>query len=158
MIRIAQFTPLLFLLGTASAAAQDAGGAQPPVDQKRMAISRTDSAPTLDGVLDDLTWTQASMIEDFHQFDPVDHGEPTERTLVYIAYDDDNLYVAARMWDREPDQIRARQLIQGASARWDDAFSIYLDPFNNKRTGYHFQVNPKHGSYYESEPNEGVEL
>jgi len=46
------------------------------------------------------------------------------------------------MWDSEPDQIRARQLVQGQSARWDDGFSIYLDPFNNKRTGYMFQTNP----------------
>ncbi len=136
MIRITHFTPLLLLLGVTSVAAQNVG------NQKRMAISRTDSAPTLDGILDDATWSQASVIDDFHQFDPVDHGEPTERTLVYLAYDEDNLYVAARMHDREPDQIRARQLIQGQSLRWDDAFSIYLDPFNNKRTGYQFQVNP----------------
>jgi len=130
------------LLGAISAAAQDVGDIQIFRDQKRVAITRTDAPPTLDGSLDDSVWAQAAMIDDFHQFDPVDHGEPTERTLVYLTYDDENLYIAARMWDSEPDQIRARQLAQGGNARWDDGFAIYLDPFNNKRTGYQFQVNP----------------
>ena len=110
--------------------------------QKRMIIFKTDSPPVLDGVLDDPVWTQVAPIEDFHQYEPIDHGEPSERTLVYLTYDEDNFYVAARMWDSEPDQIRARQLSQGGSARWDDGFGIYLDPFNNKRTGYMFQTNP----------------
>ena len=133
---------ILPLLEAGSVVAQDTGDLRISQDQKRMAITRTDSPPTLDGVLDDPAWSRAAVIDDFHQFNPVDHGEPTERTVVYVLYDDENLYVAARMWDSEPDQIRARQLIQGESTRWDDTFTIYLDPFNNKRTGYQFQVNP----------------
>ena len=73
--------------------------------QKRMIIFKTDSPPVLDGVLDDPVWTQVAPIEDFHQYEPIDHGEPSERTLVYLTYDEDNFYVAARMWDSEPDQI-----------------------------------------------------
>ncbi|MBH98483.1 MAG: hypothetical protein CMM56_08530 [Rhodospirillaceae bacterium] len=110
--------------------------------QKQIQIHRTTIVPVLDGVLDDETWMQAAVIEDLHQYEPIDHAEPTERTIVYIAYDDDFLYVAARMFDSEPNQIRARQLVQGGSARWDDGFTVYLDPFNNKRTGYMFQTNP----------------
>jgi hypothetical protein len=130
---IIRLSPVLLLLGLASAVAQE---------QKRTVITRTDSPPTLDGVLDDPAWSQATVLDDFHQFRPMDHVEPSERTLVYLLYDDDYLYVAARMWDSEPDQIRARQMVQGESTRWDDSFTIYLDPFNNKRTGYRFQVNP----------------
>ena len=142
MNRMNRLTPLLLLFGNLSATAQDAGDVQVSGEQKRTVISRTDTPPVLDGVLDDAVWAEVAPISDFHQFEPVDHGEPSERTLVYLAYDQDNLYVAARMWDSEPDQIRARQLVQGGSARWDDGFSIYLDPFNNKRTGYMFQTNP----------------
>ncbi|MBD08516.1 MAG: hypothetical protein CMD70_07335 [Gammaproteobacteria bacterium] len=110
--------------------------------QKNLQIHRTMTPPVLDGVLDDEAWIHASSIEDLHQYEPVDHAEPSERTIVYITYDDDFLYVAARMWDSEPGEIRARQLVQNGSARWDDGFTIYLDPFNNKRTGYMFQTNP----------------
>ena len=61
---------------------------------------------------------------------------------MYLAYDDENLYVAARMWDSDPDRIMAREMVQNRDLRWDDSLTVYLDPFNNKRTGYRFQVNP----------------
>jgi len=111
-------------------------------ENKRLAVSRTATPPVLDGMLDDPAWAQAAWFDDLHQYDPVDHGIPSERTVVYVTYDDNNLYVAARMWDAEPGEIRARQMVQGGNLRFDDSFGIYLDPFNNKRTGYNFQVNP----------------
>ena len=109
---------------------------------KILAVARTETPPVIDGVLDDAVWVTAPSMDDMHQFEPVDHGEPSERTEVWILYDSDNLYVGARMWDREPDQIRARQMVQHSTLRWDDSIGIYLDPFNNNRTGYNFQVNP----------------
>lgn len=137
----------ILAIGSALAApaiAQDPVRSEGPTHTagKRVQIVRTDTRPILDGVLDDATWAQAAAIEDLHQFEPVDHGEPSERTVVYVAYDDDYLYVAARMWDSEPTEIRARQMIQGQAMWFDDSFSILLDPFNNKRTGYNFEVNP----------------
>ena len=90
--------------------------------EKRVHIPRTDTRPTLDGVLDDAAWAQAATIEDLHQYEPVDHGEPSERTVVYVVYDDEYLYVAARMWDREPTEIRARQMVQGQDMWFDDSF------------------------------------
>jgi hypothetical protein len=109
---------------------------------KTLPITRTTTPPQIDGILDDAVWAQAASFDDLHQFLPVDHGEPSERTVVYVTFDEDNLYVAARLFDSEPAEIRARQLVQGGTLRFDDTFGIYLDPYNNKRTGYHFQVNP----------------
>ncbi len=111
-------------------------------DSKRLEITRTTTPPRIDGILDDDVWATAASFDDLHQFLPVDHGEPSERTVVYVTFDDDNLYVAARLYDSEPSEIRARQLVQGGTLRWDDTFGVYLDPYNNKRTGYHFQANP----------------
>ena len=109
---------------------------------KTLPITRTTTPPQIDGILDDAVWAQAASFDDLHQFLPVDHGEPSERTVVYVTFDEDNLYVAARLFDSEPAGIRARQLVQGGTLQFDDTFGIYLDPYNNKRTGYHFQVNP----------------
>ena len=111
-------------------------------DSKTLEITRTTTPPRIDGILDDDVWIGAASFDDLHQFLPVDHGEPSERTVVYVTFDDDNLYVAARLFDSEPSEIRARQLVQGGTLRWDDTFGVYLDPYNNKRTGYHFQANP----------------
>ena len=108
---------------------------------KVVRIMRTATPPTIDGILNDPVWQDAPFIDDMHQFRPADHVEPTQKTTVYLLYDDDHFYVAGRMWDTEPDEIRARSLAQGQDMRWDDAFNFIIDPFNNNRTGYQFQVN-----------------
>ena len=133
--------PALTLALAAPLGAQDIVSSRIGGD-KILAVARTETPPVIDGVLDDAVWATAPSMDDMHQFEPVDHGEPSERTEVWILYDSDSLYVAARMWDREPDQIRARQMVQHGTLRWDDSIGIYLDPFNNNRTGYNFQVNP----------------
>ena len=109
---------------------------------KVVRIVRTATPPMIDGLLNDPVWRNAPFIEDMHQFRPADHVEPTQKTTVYLLYDDDYLYVAGRMWDTNPEEIRARSLAQGQSVRWDDTLDIIIDPFNNNRTGYEFQVNP----------------
>lgn len=118
--------------------------AQPPVADSRdksVEVPRTASPPVLDGVLDDTAWQSATRIDDMHQLDPVDHGVPSERTEVYLLYDDDFLYVGAKLFDSEPERITARQMVQGQTLQYDDSLHLYLDPFNNKRTGYDFEVN-----------------
>jgi hypothetical protein len=110
-------------------------------DRKAADIMRTSEPPILDGVLDDPAWANATVIRDLHQYDPLENGVPSEESTFYLMYDDENLYVGARMYDSEPDQILARQLIQGQSVSSDDRLELILDPFNNVRAGYKFQVN-----------------
>ncbi|MBF8269845.1 MAG: hypothetical protein HW386_1554 [Gammaproteobacteria bacterium] len=116
--------------------------AQDYTARKTASIPRTTSVPVLDGVLDDAAWQNATVITDIHQILPVDHGVPSERSEFYVMYDSDNLYIGAKLYDSAPDQINARQLIQGQLMQYDDTFDIILDPFNNMRSGYYFQVNP----------------
>ncbi|MBN4075147.1 MAG: hypothetical protein COA71_00930 [SAR86 cluster bacterium] len=111
-------------------------------DSKIIEINKTNLAPILDGILDDPIWREARKITNFHQVQPVDHGEPTEISEFYITYDDNNFYMAARLYDSNPSQIRARQLIQGQNIFGDDTADILLDTFNNDRTAFYFQTNP----------------
>lgn len=110
--------------------------------RKRVEIPRTDLEPEIDGVLDDEIWQHAVVISDLHQYQPVDHGEPSERSEFYLAYSERYLYIAARLYDSDPSAISARQLVQGQNMGFDDAFEFILDTFNNGRTGYQFQTNP----------------
>ncbi|MES2627070.1 MAG: carbohydrate binding family 9 domain-containing protein [Pseudomonadota bacterium] len=119
-----------------------AESAQNVAVRKSVEIARTELAPKLDGILDDEIWTTATVISDMHQFQPVDQGQPTERTEFYLAYSERFLYIGARMFDSDPSGISARQLVQGQGMQFDDAFEFILDTFNNGRTGYQFQVNP----------------
>ncbi len=115
---------------------------QPGSSRKSIEIVRTDLVPDIDGALDDEIWKSATVINDMHQFQPVDHGEPSESSVFYLAYSERFLYIGARLYDSDPAAISARQLVQGQTMRFDDAFEFLLDTFNNGRTGYSFQVNP----------------
>jgi hypothetical protein len=110
-------------------------------DTKSISISRSDSAPIIDGRLDEADWQRATLVEDFHQIAPTEYAEPTEPTQIRIYYDDDALYIGARMLDSQPDAMHANILRQGAIFWGDDLFALIIDPFNDKRNGYRFQLN-----------------
>jgi len=100
------------------------------------------AAPVLDGRLDEADWEGATLIEDFHQVVPVEYAEPSERMQIRIYYDDDALYIGARLVDSRPEDINANTLRQGAQFWSDDYLAVILAPFNDKRNGYRFQLNP----------------
>jgi hypothetical protein len=57
--------------------------------------------------------------------------EPTERTEILIAFDDDYLYAAGRLYDSEPDQIRAPSKKRDYMGSDNDWFGLVLDTFND---------------------------
>jgi hypothetical protein len=109
--------------------------------RKSASIAYAANPITVDGVVDETEWVGATIIDDLHQFEPEDHGEPSEPSEFLVSYDEDYLYVAARLYDAAPHEILARQLIQGQTLRFDDTISIVLDPYDTRRSGYNFQVN-----------------
>jgi hypothetical protein len=132
--------PLLAAALVSPCVAQDAPGAPRDPGQKTVQIARTAAKPTIDGALDDAVWVTAARIDNLHQVNPVEYAEPSERTEIYLLYDDDALYVAARMFT-PPGQITANVMRQGASITQEDSLFVTLDPFNTRRGGYFFGLN-----------------
>lgn len=130
---------LLPLGFTAVAAAQEElpEGAR----EKSVRIVRTVAPPVIDGVLDDEAWRLATSLEDLHEIQPTEYAPPSERTIVYLTYDSDALYIGARLY-QDPSEVTARILRQGEEVFGDDWFSVVLDPFHDRRSGYHFLTNP----------------
>ena len=93
-----------------------------------------------DGKLSESCW-QGQPINEFTQRDPEEGAVGSEKTNVWIAYDEKHIYVAARMFDSKPDSIDA-----GLARRdWSfdsDWFYFFIDPYNDKKTGYYFRINP----------------
>ena len=58
-----------------------------------LGTARVDKAPVLDGRLDDDVWKQAEATESFTQKVPDSGKAPSERTIVRVLYDKDNVYV-----------------------------------------------------------------
>jgi hypothetical protein len=130
------FLSLLASSGTASAAIQpNHGDSLPPIRAERLA-----SPVTLDGALADAAWQGAPSSTRLVQGDPVEGVAPSESTWVWLAYDDQALYVAARMWDSHPDSIIAN-LVRRDGFVASDRFLILLDPYHDHRSGYFFSVN-----------------
>ena len=146
---------LCFLASSAQSQEMPAGAGP-----KTLQMVYTDSAPIIDGRLDEEVWQTAAIIDDLHQVRPTEYSEPSEPTRIYVLYDKDALYVAARMWDSEPDKIAAHVLRQGENVVNEDEFALILDPFNEGRSGYRFEVNAngvRHDTLYQNttqqEPN-----
>jgi hypothetical protein len=114
----------------------------PDAVRKSLRVQQTLERPVIDGLLSEELWARAPVVDDFHQVTPAEFAEPSERTEVYVLYDSDALYIAARLYDAEPALINARVLRQGQNINADDRFFVHLDPFNDRRSGYLFGVNP----------------
>ncbi len=100
---------------------------------------RTDRPVIVDGLLDEDVWKNDQATSSFTQSDPDEGLPPRQRAEVRLAYDDDALYVAARLFDSAPDSVVARLARRDNDAA-SDAFAILLDPYRDKRTGYYFMV------------------
>ena len=113
-----------------------------PTTDKSTTIAFVEQAPILDGVLDDAVWSQAVVVDDFHQVRPIEFSKPTQRTEFLLAFDREHLYVGARVFEDDPSLVTAKVLRQGESLGSDDRIGVILDPFRNKRSGYFFLTNP----------------
>ncbi|NOT33487.1 MAG: carbohydrate binding family 9 domain-containing protein [Candidatus Eisenbacteria bacterium] len=125
----------LLALAAPAMALAAAAPPHPPIQAQRLA------APiTIDGRLDEAVWSSGTPITAFYQAGP-DQGEPSsQKSEVRVYYDDDALYVGARLWDSAPDSMIARLSRRDVSVP-SDRFSVYLDPYHDKRSGYYFLIN-----------------
>ncbi|HEX9829760.1 MAG TPA: DUF5916 domain-containing protein, partial [Bacteroidota bacterium] len=100
-----------------------------------------DTAPVIDGKLDDAVWSQAPYVTGFRSFIP-DFGKMIpESTVVYMAYDRENLYFAFKCLDPTPSLIKA-EITNRDNNRSHDFVCINLDSFNDQQSLYAFYVNP----------------
>ncbi|HEU4717878.1 MAG TPA: DUF5916 domain-containing protein [Bacteroidia bacterium] len=123
--------PVFFFFVT-TAAAQD------PV--RVMEAVRAAIAPAIDGDLDDSCWSKAPHTERFIQNAPVPGNPSSFDEDVRVVYDDNAIYIGARLYDPSPDsilhQLSARDDYQGNS----DAFGVMLDTYHDRRNAFFFAV------------------
>ena len=102
----------------------------------------------VDGRLDDPVYHRVPAVTNFIQQEP-DTGQPaTEQTEVWIFFDDETLYIAARCWDSQPERIVTSELRRGhVGLARGDILAVVLDTFYDRRNGYFFMTNPLGGIY-----------
>ena len=134
-------TSLVCLLLAGSSFAAFDPGVESTTGAKSITLPHLAGEPVIDGVIDDALWQQARVVNDLHQMNPVEYGEPTQRTEVRVFYTDDALFVAARLYETDPKLIRANIMRQNQTLQNDDTFNLMLDPYFDRRSGYLFEVN-----------------
>lgn len=106
----------------------------------RVRAARLAQPLTIDGLLTEPMWRSAERVTGFLQRDPTEGAQASESTVVYIAYDDAALYIGARLYDAHADSIVARLARRDQSTN-SDQFTVFIDPYHDKRSGFFFGVN-----------------
>ena len=110
-------------------------------DKQHFSLTRLDQSITVDGVMDEPHWINATHIPIVYQDEPNEKGTPPVKTDAYLYEDGSSLYVAFIAQDPDPSQMRAS--LRDRDTLWeDDAVILVIDTFNDERTGYEFHVNP----------------
>jgi hypothetical protein len=126
-----------WLLAGNSLAAQQAA-----LERRSGPVTATTSPITIDGVLDEPAWAAAPPIGDLVQRQPVSGAAPTERTVVTLLHDRDQLYIGVVCDDAEPDRVLGSQMARDAALSADDRLEILLDTFRDRRNAFYFATNP----------------
>jgi hypothetical protein len=108
----------------------------------------SNNAPIVDGNLDDACWKDAPRVTDFVKLGT---EQPAAlQTIVRIAHDDRNFYLAVECLDDQPDKIKADIKTRDGPVWLDDSIEVFITPHNapilkqypkNSRY-FHFIVNP----------------
>jgi Domain of unknown function (DUF5916) len=110
----------------------------------RVTVRATRVTPALriDGRLDEAVYRAVAPITDFIQQEPQE-GEPaTERTEIWILFDDENFYLSARCWDSHPEREVATEMRRdGNNVMQNENVGVILDTFYDRRNGLLFNTN-----------------
>ena len=98
----------------------------------------------VDGKLDEDVYTNYQSFGGFIQVAPKYGAEQSERTEVWVMYDDTHIYVGCRCWDSAPpDKWIANELRRDTNQlRQNDHIGVMFDTFYDRRSGFLFYTNP----------------
>jgi hypothetical protein len=124
----------LLMCGSRSLFCQTAAEGQRTYTTKKI----DDQPPVIDGYFDDDAWKVVDWEGDFIQLEPFEGTHPAQPVLFKVLYDDDNIYVAIRAIDDDPEaivrRITRRDIFDG------DWVAIAFDSYFDKRTAFSFGV------------------
>ncbi|MBA3656239.1 MAG: carbohydrate binding family 9 domain-containing protein [Gemmatimonadaceae bacterium] len=101
------------------------------------------TAPKIDGILDDAIWKAADPATNFVQREPNPGNASSYRTIARVAYDDDAVYVALRMFDERPGDIISRLTRRDDMSSASDRAGVYFDSYRDRRTAFGFLTTPR---------------
>ena len=103
-----------------------------------------DEPLTLDGVLDEDVYSDFQPFGDFVQVTPVAGDPSSQRTDIWITFDDANIYVTCRCWDdAPPNEWIVNEMRRDADGiRNNEHLGVMFDTFYDRRNGFGVYANP----------------
>jgi len=111
--------------------------------QRTLHTQRINTTPKIDGLINEAEWNLMTPADSFINNSP-DFGKPaTKQTQVWLLYDDEAIYVAAKIFD-DPKAIRKQLTARDIEQRQDvDFFSVLLDTYNDNQNAFQFVVTSR---------------
>jgi hypothetical protein len=137
-------TPLLlFALGATGPLSSQKSPEIHPTPPPIVRAAGATGAIVVDGRLDDPGWQAVEPATGFTQSEPQEGKPATQKTEVRFLFDDDALYVGARMYDDMGARgVRSRLLRRDASSDAADQLSITFDTFHDHLGRTSLTINP----------------
>ena len=120
-------------------------------DGHGVATIRTLRAPSpiiVDGQLEEAVYRDVKPFGEFVQQEPFEGKPATEKTEVWVFFDDKNVYVSARLWETEPERRVTSDMRRDANNMYNnDHFAVLFDTFNDRRNAFGFSSNAQGGMF-----------
>ncbi|MGE3956407.1 MAG: DUF5916 domain-containing protein [Vicinamibacterales bacterium] len=146
---------LWLLLPGARASAQAVRGPVVPPPVAPATVARNDAGQAtiravrlprpiqLDGRLDEEFYRSTPPIDGFIQQEPREGAPATEKTLVWVFFDDRNVYVTAQCFDSHPErEVVTEMRRDNNNVTQNESFTVVFDTFLDRRNGLFFQTTP----------------
>ena len=126
--------------------------------RKSIRAVKFDDDVSIDGILDESIYESVEPISDFVQHLPVSGATASDNTEVWVFYNDQSIYVTAKVYESVPeDEWGANEMRRDVGRlRTNDSFSVMFDTFLDRRNGVAFLVSPIGGFSDFTINNEGM--
>ncbi len=108
--------------------------------RRKKDVAQASTPPEIDGRLDDPLWRAVIPVRALGNYDGSDIA-PIEKTELYFAHDDENLYFAARCYDSDLLQLRAEVFEHDGTTYYDDNLWLFFDTNDDQKTYYQAIIN-----------------
>lgn len=115
-------------------------------NRKKVTVTRAASAPKIDGLLNDNAWQKTQVCENFFELRP-NNGEKEKedyKTEVKVVYDDDAIYISAKLSDPEPNKI-PMEFANRDNIGQADFFLVTINPNDDGQNPFEFIVQSTGG-------------
>ncbi|WP_320815360.1 DUF5916 domain-containing protein [Flavobacterium sp.] len=116
------------------------------IQKKSLVANKINESIIIDGELNESIWSETQTASNFVMFEP-DNGRPiseSKKTEVKILYDNDGVYIGAKLYDDEPGKI-LKEITERDDFGTTDAFGVFINGLNDGQQDFRFFVTAAGG-------------